>query len=182
MRNTKGQFEKGFTWRKPKPYWDKNWLHEQYIVLGKSTSEIAREQGCLDTNIQYFLIKFGIKRRSTSEARKLKHWGASGVDNPMWNKYGELNPNWKGGVTPERQLFYMGDDWKKACSEVWKRDNATCQRCGTKKNTDIPFHIHHIKSFQDVELMADVNNLVLLCEACHQWVHSRGNKNNDYIQ
>jgi len=182
MRNKKGQFKKGFTWRKPKPYWKKDWLFNEYITLGKSTSDIAKEQGCLDTNIQYFLIKFGIKRRSVSEARKKKYWGQVGVDNPMWNKKGELNPHWLGGITPERQSFYVSRKWKVACRSVWKRDKATCQRCGLKKETDMPFHIHHIKGFADKELRADINNLILLCEACHRWVHSKGNKKNDYIQ
>lgn len=181
MRNNKGQFKKGFTWRKPKPYWNKKWLFNEYIILGKSTGDIAKEQGCLDTNIQYFLIKFGIKRRSISDARKKKYWGQIGVDNPMWNRKGELNPRWLGGITPERQSFYVSQEWKNACSNTWKRDNATCQRCKTKKETDIPFHIHHIKSFEDKELRADINNLVLLCEVCHQWVHSNGNKKDEYI-
>jgi hypothetical protein len=180
MRNS-GQFKKGYTWRQPKPYWHKEWLVNEYICLGKSAADIAREQGCLDTNIHYFLKKHGIKARSTSEARKNKYWGQTGVDNPMWNRRGELNPRWLGGITPERQSFYMSQEWKEACSKVWMRDKAICQRCGMEKS-DMPFHIHHIKSFQDKDLRADINNLVLLCEACHQWVHSKGNKNNDYVR
>lgn len=182
MRINKGQFTKGYTWRTPKPYWDKGWLYRQYVVLGKSSADIAKEFGCRDSNIQYFLKKFNIQARTTSETRRLKHWGQTGVDNPMWNKKGEFNPNYKGGITPERQSFYVSREWKSACSHVWKRDNATCQRCGIKRNTDMPFHVHHIKSFSDAELRADADNLVLLCEACHRWVHSKGNLNNDYIQ
>lgn len=181
MKNNKGQFKKGYTWREPKPYWNKKWLYKEYVINKKSTSEIAKEQGCRDTNIQYFLIKFNIKRRTVSETRKVKYWGQSGVDNPMWNRYGELNPNYKGGITPERQLFYQSREWKTACRTVWKRDKATCQRCGLYRDVDMPFHIHHIKSFKEKDLRSDINNLVLLCESCHHWVHSRGNKNNDYL-
>jgi len=101
----------------------------------------------------------------------------------MWNKKGELNPNWKGGVTLERQEFYISRQWKKVCQDVWKRDNATCQRCFIKrKETDIPFHIHHIKSFSDKQLRADKNNLLLLCEVCHQWVHSKSNLKKEFIK
>lgn len=181
MRNNRGQFEKGFTWRKPKPYWGREWLYNEYIILGKSSTEIAKEQGCLDTNICYFLAKLDIDRRSVSETRKIKYWGLPGVDNPMWGRKGELNPRWLGGITPERQSFYISQEWKTVCSKVWKRDNATCQRCGIKKNTGIPFHIHHVKSFKDKELRADADNLILLCKYCHQWVHSKENKNNEYI-
>ena len=171
----KTQFKKGQHWREHKPYWNKEWLVNQYIVLGKSASEIAKEQGCKTNNILYFLKKLKIPIRNTSEARKVKYWGQSGVDNPMWNMRGELNPMWLGGITPERQSFYQSKEWKIACSSVWKRDMATCQRCGIQKNTDMPFHIHHIKSFKDKELRADLDNLILLCESCHHFIHSKKN-------
>lgn len=182
MRNNKGQFSKGFTWRKRKLFWSKEWLVNEYVDNGKSALRIAKEQNCHENNIFAWLHRHNIKTRTISEIRKIKHWGLSGVDNPMWNKKGELNPRWLGGVTPERQLFYISQEWKMVCSKIWKRDKATCRRCGIKKYSDMPFHIHHIKSFRDKELRADIDNLVLLCEACHQWVHSKGNKNNDYIQ
>jgi len=182
MRNNKGQFKKGFTWRKPKPYWVNKWLFNEYITKEKSAEQIAKEQGCHKNNIYFWIHKHNIKARTISETRKIKYWGLSGVDNPMWNRKGELNPMWKGGITPERQAFYQSQEWKTVCSKVWRRDKAICQRCGLEKETDMPFHIHHIKSFQDKELRAELNNLILLCEACHQWVHSKGNKNNEYIQ
>jgi 5-methylcytosine-specific restriction enzyme A len=182
MRNNKGQFKKGFTWRQPKPYWDRDWLFNQYITMGKSAEEISKEQLCKCNNIYYFLNKFNIPIRTISEARKLKYWGQFGSDNPMWNRFGELNHRWQGGITSERQAFYQSREWKNACSKVWGRDKGICQRCLIKKDGGMPFHIHHKKSFKDKELRADVDNLILLCEACHQWVHSKGNVENDFIQ
>ena len=55
MRNKKGQFTKGYTYRKPKPYWDRNWLWEEYREKKKSAKQIAEEQGCEEMNIIYFL-------------------------------------------------------------------------------------------------------------------------------
>jgi len=182
MRNNKGQFKKGFTYREEKPFWCKEWLVKEYVDNCKSALQISKEQNCHENNIFFWLRKHKIKSRTMAEVREIKHWGQSGSDNPMWNRKCELNPRWLGGVTPERQSFYISQEWKKVCSMVWKRDKAVCIRCGIKKETDMPFHIHHIRSFSDKELRADINNLVLLCEACHQWVHSKGNKNNDYIQ
>jgi len=176
------QFKKGEHWREKKPYWEKEWLEDQYWNKNRSAMDIANMFGVTENAIFYWLDKHNIKRRLISETRKNKHWGSSGVDNPMWNKKGELNPNWKGGVTPERQEFYVSQEWRKACSEVWKRDKATCQRCGIKKEGDMPFHIHHIRSFEVEEMRAKIDNLILLCEACHYWVHSRRNVNNEYIQ
>jgi hypothetical protein len=196
MRNEKGQFVKGHRvskstefkkgqhWRSKKPYWDKAWLEREYIELQKSAQKIATEWGVTENAILYWISKHDIPTRSMQEIRGIKHWGVSGSDNPMWNMRGELNPNWKGGVTPERQAFYMSDEWKVACLAVWQRDNAECQRCrlGRRTHPDMPMHIHHIVSFADKELRADVDNLVLLCETCHHFVHSKENTNNEYLR
>ncbi len=182
-RKANGQFLKGTHWRKPQPFREKNWLLEQYAKQGRSTGDIAKQFCVTEAAIMFWLRKHRIKRRSISEARKLKHWGAAGSDNPMWNKRGELNPRWLGGVTPERQSFYTSREWKVACSAVWKRDNATCQRCGLHRSEspDVPFHIHHIESFAVKELRAVLSNLVLLCEICHDFVHSRRNVNREHL-
>lgn len=103
-------------------------------------------------------------------------------------KRGAVVANWKGGITPERQTFYRSEEWKTAVKAVWKRDNATCQRCGLdhrtldrKSPTYKPFHIHHIVSFQVMELRCRLTNLVLLCDPCHMFVHSKKNVNGEFI-
>lgn len=165
------------------PWWNKEWLYDQYVSCNLSAMEIALHCGITENAIFYWLAKHGIIRRKMMEIRKIKHWGCGGIDNPMWNKKGELNPRWLGGITPERQSFYVSREWRKACSTVWKRDNATCQRCELKKSDrpDMPFHIHHIHSFANKELRAETSNLVLLCESCHHYVHSKRNIHHDYL-
>jgi thymidylate synthase (FAD) len=116
-----------------------------------------------------------------SEIRKMKYWGAEGKDNPMYNKKGNLSPNWKGGVSTERQGFYSNKEWKNACTQVWKRDKATCQRCEIKADEGVPLHIHHIESFANKKLRSDINNLILLCKVCHNWVHSRKNLKKEFL-
>lgn len=196
MRDDKGRFVKGFNhnpttqfkkgqhWRKYQHFRDRDWLFNEYIEKKRSSADIAKDFGVTDAAIIFWLKKHDIPRRTVSIARSVKHWGLNGHDNPMWNKRGELNHNWKGGVTPERQLFYQSQEWKKACSFVWKRDNAACQRCGMRKSDsmDMPFHIHHIVSFSDKLLRADADNLVLLCECCHHFVHSSKNIDNEFLQ
>lgn len=93
---------------------------------------------------------------------------------------GELHPNYKGGLTPERQSFYSSENWSEVVKKVWKRDNAICQLCKKHHNTEKNrgnFHIHHIVSFQVIELRSELSNLVLLCKECHRWVHSKKNIN-----
>jgi 5-methylcytosine-specific restriction endonuclease McrA len=178
-----GRFKKGEHWRPRQPWWDRAWLVEQYADAGRSAADIAQEGGVTENAILFWLKKHGIKTRSMREVRAAKHWGASGVDNPMWNNRGELNPNWRGGVTAERQAFYASQKWKAACSAVWKRDKAKCRRCGLRRDDspDMPMHIHHIEPFAIVAKRADIENLVLLCEACHQFVHSKANVHREYL-
>lgn len=189
MRNDKGQFTKGHHfspetefkkgqhWRPKKPYWDKDWLVSEYATKERSANDIASEFGITEAAILFWLRKHNILRREMSNIRSKKHWGLAGEQNGMYGRTGENSSNWKGGITPERQEFYISDEWKKACSEVYKRDNAQCQRCGNKDN----LHVHHIVTFANKELRADINNLVLLCAKCHRFVHSKNNITQEYI-
>lgn len=171
------EFKKGQHWRKPKPYWSKEWLEEEYITKGKGVQQIANEQGCERNNIFYFLKKHNIKTRSMKEVRAMKYWGSEGKANPMYGKTGAENPNWKGGISPERQAFYASLEWKRVALKVKKRDKV-CQRCRSK--TDL--HIHHIISFEVKELRTELSNLVLLCEECHFWVHSKKNIRQEFLE
>lgn len=105
---------------------------------------------------------------------------------PPWKGVtGAKHPNWKGGLTPERQAFYASDEWKVAVKAVWARANAYCERCGKHHNEASSrgtFHVHHIISFMVRELRAEVSNLVLLCSTCHRFVHSRANTDRVFIK
>ena len=189
MRNDKGQFtkgnhfspstefKKGEHWRPQKPYWDKSWLENEYITQVRSANDIASQFGITEAAILFWLRKHGIPRREMAAIRANKYWGLNGEDNGMFGKCGAYNPHWKGGVTAERQAFYSSTEWKSACSCVYQRDNAQCVRCSSKDD----LHIHHIVSFADTDLRAEVSNLVLLCVKCHRFVHSKKNINQEYI-
>ena len=101
-------------------------------------------------------------------------------------KRGAVVANWKGGVTPERQTFYRSDEWKAAVKAVWTRADARCERCGldyrTVNRKAVRFHVHHIVSFAVKEHRCDVDNLVLLCQSCHMWVHSKANVDRQFIE
>lgn len=195
MRNTKGQFlkgqsystntqfKKGEHWREHKPHWDKTWLEQKYLNENLSTTEIALLAGCTHKNISFWMKKHGIKGRSVSDARKIKYWGSKGEANGMYNVRGKNNPNWKGGISTERQDFYNSLEWKESVKFVFRRDNFVCQNCGqTHMDKKHPLHIHHIVSFKIKSLRADTNNLILLCKTCHDFVHSKKNINNKYIR
>lgn len=139
--------------------------------------------------------KYGVNRIHTKETKdkirqaRLKdgHVPYLNKDGVHWLKgvTGKGHPSYKGGLTPDRQSFYSSEKWSNVVKEVWKRDNAFCQKCNKHHNTELNrgnFHIHHIVSFQVVELRAELSNLILLCNDCHRWVHSKKNKNKLFIK
>ena len=193
--------------RRAKPV-SREWLEQKYVVEGLDCTQIAKLVGRDSKRVWEWLRNFGIPTRSrgcnahqlpkgrepgfklSAEAREKirqarirdghvpylkngKHW-LKGVT-------GSGHPSWKGGITPERQAFYATKEWASARCAVYKRDKRTCQRCGKVKMKGDPFDIHHIVSFECVELRAVVSNLVLLCEGCHYWVHSKANEKGEFV-
>ena len=168
------EFKKGTHWRKPKKYWNKDWLYNEYIELNKPAVQIAKEQCCKENNILYFIHKHQIKTKTMKEIRKKKHWGCAGEDNPMW----------KGGLSSERDKLYCTKEWKRIVKRIYGRDKKICQRCGLKHKYKMKsFHLHHIKSFLLYpDLRLDLNNIVLLCSSCHYFIHSNKNTNHDFLK
>lgn len=86
-----------------------------------------------------------------------------------FNSKRERNPNWKGGITPKNLLERNTPEYRMWKIEVLKRDNYTCQGCGSKNK----LHCHHKKSFKDYKkLRTDINNGIVLCEVCHYALRS----------
>lgn len=83
-------------------------------------------------------------------------WRAS----PAWS--GSKNPAWLGG-----HEAYRGPNWNRQTRAARRRDDDTCQRCGTR-GPDLP--VHHVRPFR---LFADyrkanlLSNLRTLCPRCH---------------
>jgi len=174
MRNKKGQFDKGYTYREPKPYWDKKWLLAEYVTKKKSATQIAKEQKCHKNNIYFFLNKHKIPTRSMSQTRKIKKWSLPGKANGMHGRTGKANPNWNGGHSPERQSKYARSAWKELAKDVLKRDDYKCQDCGAKHTGKSKLVVHHIKAWSRFpELRFELTNLQTLCAKCHKKKHSR---------
>lgn len=162
-----------------------DWLKEEYINKGRTLGDMGNEAGVTPNTILKYMRKFGVETRTTVESRAINGTltSLSGKQNPMYHRRGEKNPNWRGGCTPDRQALYNSQEWADVVQLVWKRDNATCQRCNKRKNSEVQiYHVHHIVSFAVVELRTDPDNLTLVCEDCHTWIHSKKNKQKEFIK
>jgi len=59
----------------------------------------------------------------------------------------ENNPNWKGGVTSLYDQIRKSFEYRQWRSDVFTRDEYTCQQCGTKSSY---LNAHHIKTFFNI--------------------------------
>lgn len=95
----------------------------------------------------------------------------NGEGNPMYGKFGELSPNWRGGIAFEPYSVEFNDKFKRA---IRKRDNQICILCGIhREKLKIALAIHHINYDK---LLSIPQNCVSLCNNCH----SKTNNNRKY--
>ena len=93
---------------------------------------------------------------------------------------GNNNPAWKGGLTPLYDRIRHLPEYEQWRSDVYERDNWTCQTCNKKSEGDI--EAHHIKPFAQILRINHITNIweaqfckelwnvgngVTLCEKCH---------------
>lgn len=112
------------------------------------------------------------KMSETRKRRPTRYW--LGKESPNKGQFGvvkrpdvlgEKNPNWKGGVTPERKAIRRSSEYKRWRKEVFERDNYTCTNCGTRGCT---LEAHHIKPFSESpSLRFEISNGVTFCAGCH---------------
>jgi hypothetical protein len=201
-----------YDWQRTQKPVDREWLYQKYIVEGLDCTQISKIVGRHSKRVWEWLKDYDIptrprggvangskakpvygKKHSPETREKIRQARLRDGRVPylkngkhhLKDKKGAETPNWKGGVTPERQAVYGSDEWRQAARVVWKRDNFTCQRCcltyRDARKRSIRFNIHHIVSFAVRELRCEVSNLVLLCRPCHLWVHSSANIHKEFI-
>lgn len=108
----------------------------------------------------------------------------NGEKNPMYSihNFGEKAGGWKGGVTKINKLIRGNERYITWRSDVWKRDNFICSKCGSNSK----LHAHHvillskiivdnnIKTIYDAlkcDDVWDISNGITVCEDCHTELH-----------
>lgn len=102
---------------------------------------------------------------------------------------GELNPNWKGGITKVKASIRTCEKYRKWCLSIFRRDNFSCVDCGDNRGGNL--NAHHIKSVSLIlkenniitldsallcEELWDINNGKTLCIDCHKKTDNYGRK------
>ncbi|MCK9370942.1 HNH endonuclease [Candidatus Dojkabacteria bacterium] len=127
--------------------------------LTKETSPMLKESGRKGG-----LTRTGKKLPTFTEEHKQKI-GLSNRGKVRLEMRGEKHPNWKGGMGTERHQEMGKIEYKLWRSEVFERDNYTCQMClisGVYLNAD------HIKNWAEFpELRFNIDNGQTLCSDCH---------------
>lgn len=94
---------------------------------------------------------------------------------------GEKSHRWKGGTTAFGLIIRGCFQYRQWRSDVFTRDNFTCQHCGDNKGGNL--EAHHIKEFKKIlkennirtfeesllcEELWNINNGLTLCRECHR--------------
>lgn len=105
--------------------------------------------------------------------------------NVPWNKgkpflsiRGELNVNWKGGVSVDNRRFKQTIEYKAWRKHVLARDNYTCQSCGVRGGK---LHADHELPYAFFPgLRTEILNGRALCIPCHRKTETWGARENIY--
>ncbi|MEK4228957.1 HNH endonuclease [Solibacillus sp. FSL H8-0538] len=87
------------------------------------------------------------------------------VNNKPYDKYSR---------NKDRDRFYHSTAWKRARELALLRDSYLCQECLKHKritNADMVHHIVEVKD--DIKLALTLNNLISLCNQCHNKQHGQ---------
>lgn len=91
-------------------------------------------------------------------------------------RYGQDNPAWKGGVTPENLKIRHSREYTVWRVAVMVRDDYTCQSCGVRGGK---LQVDHIKPFAFYpKLRLAIDNGRTLCVDCHRQTDTWGYRSN----
>lgn len=155
-------------------------ISESHIGIGHTES--TKQKIAEFTRLQWSNDDY---RKKMSEIRSgCVPWN-KGLKNIKTSK--ENHWNWKGGISPLNTRIRTSFEYRQWRSDVFTRDDFTCQECD-RRGGMLHAH-HHITSFSDILILNDIttleqaldcaelwniNNGITYCKNCHEELHKRG--------
>lgn len=128
----------------------------------------------------------GIKKDFSNYKGKKHHfWGAKHTNTTKKkmsiSHQGEKHWNWQNGKTELVMQIRNSSEYKEWRTKVFKRDDFTCQKCGSDRSGDLEAHHieflsviiekYQIKTLDDAlkcKRLWEIENGITLCEKCHR--------------
>lgn len=143
-------------------------------ALGRTLSEQTRKK--LSLALTGRKITYQARKKISDALKGRKHSPKS-----IEKRCGEKNGNWKGGKTTLIQKARNCYEYRQWRSDVYTRDNFTCQECGSNKGGSLEAHHivsfsslikkYNLKNIEEVKSCVEIwniNNGVTLCNSCHK--------------
>lgn len=178
MRNSKGQFVKGFP-------------HNKGVIRSEDFKEKCRKRQLGKRMSEQTKKRMSLALKKyihTEEHNKKVSESKIGTKNYMYGKKPSISTRlkmsiahkgarsylWRGGINKINDTIRKSVQYKIWREAVFKRDNYKCIWCGKKGSS---LNADHIKPFAyHPELRFDVNNGRTLCLGCHKTTETYGHK------
>ncbi|NJN01714.1 MAG: FAD-dependent thymidylate synthase [Leptolyngbyaceae cyanobacterium RM1_1_2] len=162
-------------------YRDKAWLQAQ-LAQGFYVDDIAALAGCSIESVKKWVYAHGLALNKRSPGADTP-WNKSvkgyklvlseesleqrRINAKTFTKRGADSNFWKGGTSTEREL--IGAWTRQTAPQVHAKFNYICQHCG---ESGCNLHAHHlVPVFADESLAYEFDNLVSVCQPCHEHLH-----------
>ncbi|NBD16207.1 MAG: FAD-dependent thymidylate synthase [Cyanobacteria bacterium] len=165
-------------------YQKKEWLEAQ-LKAGLTARQMAEEAGCSIEAIKKWVYFHGLQLNKCKPGTK-NPWnkGLKGAyqlnltpeqrqqrreRSKQFTRRGKESHFWKGGITDERMA--VGAWTRNIAPQVHEKFDFTCQKCAVRGGK---LHAHHLLPvYSHPEKAYEFDNLVTVCESCHQEIHSQ---------
>lgn len=143
------------------------------------TKEIMRQHSLGNKNALGSHRSEKTRKKISEKLKGRYHTKKQRDEKRLYVRRGENHHNWNGGITPLSDQIRRLPEYKQWRSDVYQRDNWTCQTCEQRGGK---LEAHHIKEFAQIikdnnitniweaqfcEELWDINNGVTLCVECH---------------
>ena len=113
-------------------------------------------------------FKSGFLHQAETPSNYFAVYPQKGISHPFWRWVGMAQRLTRKIMSD----FYTSTAWKTKRAAILSRDGYMCRRCKRYGRLRQATTVHHIKHYDEYpELALDNDNLISLCDACHNYFH-----------